>query len=136
MKVILRFIYYDIYVNKGDDLTSDTSVKEVTMKKSRYEIMNDNAIKALSDAINEEEYRRDSEYLIVIRNISEGYNVDFTRTDDGEWADEAYDQSCDIMTDCAFSNRGDKYITVLAKSYQNGAIEFIREQHLYVAPRG
>lgn len=106
------------------------------MKKSRYEIMNDNAIKALSDAINEEEYSRDSEYLIVIRNISEGYNVDFTHTTDGEWADEVYDQSRHIMTDCAFSRRGDKYITVLAKSYQNGTIEFIREQHLYVAPRG
>ena len=102
------------------------------MKKSRYEIMNDSAIKALSDAINEEEYKRDSEYLIVIRNISDGYNVDFTHTDDGEWADEVFEQSCDIMNNCARSHKETMYIVVLAKSYQNGAIEFIRENHLCI----
>ena len=102
------------------------------MKKSRYEIMNDNAIKALSDAINEEEYRRDSEYLIVIRNISEGYNVDFTRTDDGEWADEVFEQACEIMTNCALRHKETMYIVIFAKSYQNGAIEFIREKHLCI----
>ena len=91
--------------------------------------MNDNAIMALSDAITEEGYIRNTEYVIAIRNISEGYNVDFTYTTDGEWADKAYEQSCNIMKECASRNKGDKYIAILAKSYQNGAVEFIRESH-------
>ena len=102
------------------------------MKKSRYEIMNNNAIRALSDAINEAGYKRDSEYLIVIRNISDGYNVDFTHTDDGEWADEVFEQACDIMTNCALRHKETMYIVIFAKSYQNGVIEFIRESHLNI----
>ena len=92
--------------------------------------MNDNAIRALSDAIIEEGYIRNTEYVIAIRNISEGYNVDFTYTTDGEWSDEVYEQSCKIMKKCASRNKGDKYIAILAKSYKNGAIDLIRESHL------
>ena len=102
------------------------------MKKSRYEIMNDNAIKALSESIEEEHYIRDSEYIIAIRNVTDCYNVDFTHTDDGEWADKVFEQACEIMTNCALRNKETMYIVIFAKSYQNGAIEFIKEKHLCV----
>ena len=102
------------------------------MKQSRYEKFNHNAILALSEAIDEEGYKRDSEYLIVIRNISDAYNVDFTHTDNGEWADEVFEQARDIMVDCAFAHKETMYIVIFAKSYQNGTIEFIREDHLCI----
>lgn len=38
MKVILRFMYYDIYVNKGDDLTS-TATAERGKKMKRFFMM-------------------------------------------------------------------------------------------------
>ena len=99
------------------------------MKKSRYEIMNDNAILALSEAIEEEHYIRDNEYIIAIRNVTDCYNVDFTHTDDGEWADKVFELACEIMTNCALRNKETMYIVIFAKSYQNGAVEFIRESH-------
>ena len=102
------------------------------MKQSRYEKFNHNAIIALSEAIEEENYKRDSEYIIAIRNVTDCYNVDFTHTDDGEWADEVFEQACDIMTNCALRHKETMYIVIFAKSYQNGAIEFIREKHLCI----
>ena len=99
------------------------------MKQSRFEKFNDNAILALSEAIEEEDYKRDFEYIIAIRNVTDCYNVDFTHTDDGEWADKVFEQACEIMTNCALRNKETMYIVIFAKSYQNGAIELIRESH-------
>ena len=105
------------------------------MKISHYEKMNNEAIIALSEALKEENYTRDCEYLIIIRNVTDEYNVDFTHIDDGEWADKIYDQDCDIMVECANRHKDTKYITIFAKSYQNGAIEFINAMHLCVDSR-
>ena len=102
------------------------------MKQSRFEKFNNNAILALSEAIEEEHYVRDNEYIIVLRNVTDCYNVDFTHTDNGEWADEVFEQACGIMTNCAFGHKETMYIVIFAKSYQNGAIEFIRENHLCI----
>ena len=102
------------------------------MKQSRFEKFNNNAILALSEAIEEEHYIRDNEYIIVLRNVTDCYNVDFTHTENGEWADEVFEQYCDIMNNCAFAHKETTYIVVFAKSYQNGAIEFIRENHLCI----
>lgn len=102
------------------------------MKQSKYEKFNHNAILALSEAIEEAHYIRNNEYIIVLRNITDCYNVDFTHTESSEWADELFEQACDIMTNCAFAHKETMYIVVFAKSYQNGAIEFIRENHLCI----
>ena len=102
------------------------------MKQSKYEKFNNNAILALSEAMEEEHYVRDSEYIIVLRNVTDCYNVDFTHTTDGEWADEVFEQACEIMTNCALGHKETMYFAILAKSYQNGAIEFIKENHLCI----
>ena len=102
------------------------------MIQSKYEKFNHNAILTLSEGIEEEHYVRDSEYIILLRNVTDCYNVDFTHTDNGEWADKVFEQDCDIMADCAFGHKETMYIVVLAKSYQNGAIEFIKENHLCI----
>lgn len=101
------------------------------MKISKYEKFKNEAILAFNDAIEEENVRGGSgEYVVVIRNVTDGYNVDFTHTTDGSWADEVYEQSCDIILQCARFHKGSKYIVIFAKHYQNGYIDLIKESHL------
>ena len=102
------------------------------MKQSRFEKFNHNAILALSEAIKEENYKRDSEYIIAIRNVTNCYNVDFTHTDDGEWADEVFEQACEIMTNCALMHKETMYIVIFAKSRKDCTIEFIKENHMCI----
>ena len=102
------------------------------MTISRYEESKNEAMKAMHHAICENNYYCKDEYLIAIQNVTDCYNVDFTHTVDGEWADEVFEQACKIMTSCALRNKETMYIVIFAKSYQNGAIEFIRESHLYI----
>ena len=71
------------------------------MSISKYEKFKNDSILALHDAIEEEHYTRGSEYIVVIRNVTNGYNVDFTHTNEGSWADEVYEQACDIIVQCA-----------------------------------
>ena len=100
------------------------------MSISKYEKFKNDAILALYDPIEEEQYIRGSEYIVVIRNVTNVYNVGFTHTNEGSWADEVYEQACDIIVQCARFHKGSKYIVIFAKSYQNGCIEFIKETHL------
>lgn len=102
------------------------------MKLSRYETIRLEAIKVLHRAICENNYFCKDEYLIIIENVTDGYNVDFTHTDNPDWADTVFDQSCDIMTGCAFSHNKTHYYTILAKSYQSGEVVLIKEDNLYI----
>lgn len=102
------------------------------MKESRYEESKNEAMKAVHHAICENNYYCKDEYLIVIQNVTDNYNVDFTHTDEGDWADEVFEQYCDIATDCAYMHKATKYIVILAKSRQDCTIEFIKEWHIYV----
>lgn len=124
---------YTIITTKGDALSASgtTGAKGLTMKISKYEKFKNEAILAFNDAIEEENVRGGSgEYVVVIRNVTDGYNVDFTHTTDGSWADEVYEQSCDIILQCARFHKGSKYIVIFAKHYQNGYIDLIKESHL------
>lgn len=96
---------------------------------SRYEEAKDDALKNIRRAMCENNYICDDEYIIAIENITDGYNVDFTHTDDGGFADEVFDEDCDAMRECALAHRGDEYITVLAKCLKCGYVEVIRERH-------
>ena len=97
------------------------------MSISRYEELKNEAIKAIHHAICENNYYCKDEYLIAIQNVTDGYNVDFTHTDGGEWADEVFEQDCDIAIDCAYNHKNTKYIIILAKSYLNGSIEILKD---------
>ena len=105
------------------------------MSISRYEELKNEAIKAIHHAICENNYYCKDEYLIAIQNVTDGYNVDFTHTTEGNWADEVFELACDIATDCAFSHKDTIYIVILAKSYQDCRIEFIKENHIYIKSR-
>ena len=99
---------------------------------SRYEELKKEAIKAIHRAISENNYYCSDEYLIAIQNVTDNYNVDFTHTDNGEWADEVFELACDIATDCSISHKDTIYIVILAKSHQDCTIEFIKENHIYL----
>ena len=102
------------------------------MTISRYEEAKNEAMKAIHHAICENNYYCKDEYLIAIQNVTDGYNVDFTHTDEGEWADEVFEQDCDVAIDCAYSHKDSMYITILAKSRKDRTIEFIKENHIYI----
>ena len=102
------------------------------MSISRYEESKNEAIKAIHHAICENNYYCKDEYLIAIQNVTDGYNVDFTHTCEGDWADEVYEQACDIAVDCAYMHKDTKYIVVFAKSQKDCTIEFIKEYHIYI----
>ena len=102
------------------------------MRISRYEELKKEAMKAIHHAICENNYYWKDEYLIAIQNITDGYNVNFTHTDDGEWADEVFEQACDIAVDCAYMHKDAKYIVIFAKSRKDCTIEFIKENHIYI----
>ena len=103
------------------------------MTISRYEEAKNEAMKAIHRAICEKNYYCEEEYLIAIQNVTDNYNVDFTHTNNGEWADEVFEQSCDIALCCSHTHKDTKYIVVFAKSYQSGLIEFIKEYHVCTA---
>lgn len=100
---------------------------------SRYEESKKEAMKAIHHAICEKNYYCDEEYLIAIQNVTDNYNVDFTHTYDGEWADKCFELACGIAQDCAYAHKDTKYIVIFAKSYQSGLIEFIKEHHVCIA---
>ena len=100
------------------------------MTISRYEEAKNEAMKAIHHAICEKNYYCEEEYLIAVENVTDNYNVDFTHTNSGEWADEVFEQSCGIAQCCARSHKDAKYIVIFAKSYQGGLIEFIKEYHV------
>ena len=102
------------------------------MTISRYEESKKEAIKAVNHAICENNYYCADEYIIAIQNVTDNYNVDFTHTDEGEWADEVYEQACDIAVDCAYAHKDTKYIVVFAKSQKDCTIEFIKENHICI----
>ena len=102
------------------------------MSISRYEEIKKEAMKAIHHAICENNYYCKDEYLIVIQNVTDNYNVDFTHTNQGEWADEVYEQACDIAVGCAYMHKDTKYIVVFAKSQKDCTIEFIKENHIYI----
>ena len=102
------------------------------MSISRYEEVKKEAMKAIHHAICENNYYCKDEYLIAIQNVTDNYNVDFTHTDEGEWADEVFEQACDIAVDCAYMHKDTKYIVIFAKSHQDCTIEFIKEFHLCI----
>ena len=102
------------------------------MKLSRYEEARKEALKALRRALCENNYIYENEYIIAIENVTDGYNVDFTRTDDGSWADEVFEQSFDIAVDCAYSHKETEYYVVLGKSHRSGIITLLEKRRLYV----
>ena len=102
------------------------------MSISYYEELKKEAMKVIHHAICENNYYCKDEYLIAIQNVSDGYNVAFTHTDEGEWADEVYGQACDIAVDCAYEHKDTKYIVVFAKSQKDCTIEFIKEYHICI----
>ena len=102
------------------------------MTISRYDESKNEAMKAMHHAICENNYYCKDEYLIAIQNVTDGYNVDFTHTNNGEWADEVFEQACEIMTSCALRNKETKYIVIFAKSRKDCTIEFIKENHLCI----
>ena len=102
------------------------------MSISRYEELKKEAMKAIHHAICENNYYCEDEYLIAIQNVTDNYNVDFTHTNEGDWADEVYEQACDIAVDCAYMHKDTKYIVVFAKSRKDWTIEFIKEYHIYI----
>ena len=103
------------------------------MSISHYEESKKEAMKAIHHAIWEKNYYCEGEYLIAVQNVTDNYNVDFTHNNSGEWADEVFEQSCDIAQCCARAHKGTKYIVIFAKSYQSGLIEFIQEYHVSYA---
>ena len=105
------------------------------MSISRYEILKKEAIKAIHHAICENNYYCKDEYLIAIQNVTDGYNVDFTHTENGEWADEVFEQVCDIAVDCAYSHKDSMYIVILSKSYLNGSIELLKDARVCIKSR-
>ena len=102
------------------------------MKISRYEESRKEALKALHRAICENNYYCKDEYLIVIENVTDNYNVDFTHTSEGDWADEVYEQDFDIAVDCAFSNKGSVYYVILGQSHQDCTVELLEKRRVYV----
>lgn len=102
------------------------------MKLLRYEEARKEALKVLRRAICENNYIYKNEYLIAIENVTDGYSVDFTHTDDGSWADEVFEQSFDIAVDCAYSHKNNGYFVILARSYQNGRIKLLEKKFIYV----
>ena len=102
------------------------------MTISRYEESKNEAMKAMHHAICENNYYCKDEYLIAIQNVTDGYNVDFTHTDEGEWADEVFEQACETMANCALRHKDTKYIVIFAKSRKDCTIEFIKENHIYI----
>lgn len=105
------------------------------MSISRYEELKKDAIKAIHHAIYEYNYYCKDEYLIAIQNVTDGYNVDFMHTDNGEWADELFEQACNSATDCAFSHKNTTYVVILVKSNKDCKIEFITERHITIKSR-
>ena len=105
------------------------------MNISRYEEAKNAAMKALHHAICENNYYCDDEYIIVLQNATDNYNVDFTHTNEGYWADEVFEQACDIATDCAFMHKDTNYIVILAKSHKDCTIDFIKETHICIKSR-
>lgn len=105
------------------------------MNISRYEELKKEAIKAIHHAICENNYYCNDEYLIAIQNVTDGYNVDFTHTAEGDWADKVYEQACDIAIDCAFSHKNTTYVVILVKSHKDCKIEFITENHICIESR-
>ena len=103
------------------------------MSISRYEESKNEAMKAIRHAICEKNYYCEEEYLVAVQNVTDNYNVDFTHTYSGEWADVAFEQGCGIARDCANAHKDTKYIVIFAKSYQSGLIEFIKEYHVCIA---
>lgn len=102
---------------------------------SRYEEVRNKALRAVRRAICENRYLYDNEYIVIIENITNDYNVEFTYTKDGRFADKIFDEDCDVMRDCALAHIGDEYITVLAKCSVCGYIEVIKEQNSYFNKR-
>ena len=105
------------------------------MNKSYYEKKREETLSALRQAICESNYHYDSNYIIAIQNVTDNYNVDFTLTDDGEWADEVFEQDCHIAIDCAYNHKDTKYIIILAKSYLNGSIELLKDARVCIKSR-
>ena len=105
------------------------------MTISRYEESKNEAMKAMHHAICENNYYCKDEYLIAIQNVTDCYNVDFTHTDEGEWADEVFEQDYDIAIDCAYQHNNTTYIIILAKSYLNGSIELLKDAHVCIKSR-
>lgn len=102
------------------------------MSISRYEELKKEAMKAIHHAICENNYYCKDEYLIAIQNVTDGYNVDFTHTIEGNLADEVFDLACDIAVDCSYNHKDTRYIVILAKSHQYCTVEFIKECHFYI----
>lgn len=105
------------------------------MNKSYYEKKREETLSALHQAICENDYHYDSNYIIAIQNVTDGYNVDFTLTDDGEWADKVFEQDCNVAIDCAYKHKDSIYITILAKSYLNGSIELLNSARFCIKSR-
>lgn len=105
------------------------------MKKSYYEKKREETLSALHQAICENDYHYDSNYIIVIQNVTDRFNVDFTLTDDGEWADEVFEQDYDVALDCAYNHKDSMYIIILAKSYLNGSIELLKDARVCIKSR-
>ena len=101
------------------------------MTISRYEESKKEAMKAIHHAICENNYYCKDEYLIAIQNVTDNYNVDFTHTDDGKWADEVFEQACNIAVDRAYIHKDTKYIVVFARSRKDCTIEYLKEYHFY-----
>ena len=100
------------------------------MNISRYEEARKEALRALHRAIIENRYNCHDEYIIAIENVTDGYNVDFTYTDSGKWADEVFEQSRDTAIECALSHKGTRYIVIFAKCHQDCTIDYINEYHI------
>ena len=105
------------------------------MNVSRYEETRKEANKAIHHAICENNYFTEDEYLIAIQNITNGYNVDFVHTIEGDWADEVFEQDFDVAVDCAFSHKGNVYYVILAKSHKSGVVEIIEKRRICVDKR-
>lgn len=105
------------------------------MKKSYYEKKREETLSALHQAICENDYHYDSNYIIAIQNVTDNYNVDFALTDDGEWADEVFVQDYDVALDCACNHKNTMYIIILAKSYLNGSIELLKDARVCIKSR-
>lgn len=105
------------------------------MSVSRYEEARKEAYKALHHAICESNYFVNDEYIVVVQNITNDYNVDFVKTIEGDWADEVFEQSFDATVDCAFSHKGNVYYVILAKVYQCGKVVILEKRRICVDKR-
>ena len=92
-------------------------------------------MKAIHHAICEKNYYCEEEYLIAIQNVTDNYNVDFTHTNNGGWADKVFELACDIATACAFSHKDTIYIVIIVKCYEDCKVEFIKESHICIKSR-